>query len=268
MSRTRYTDQQLQFLAYGYRLLLVPDLTKAFNARFGTKKTPQQIKSTLSNHNITCGRPNGTRKGTFRLFNSDQVRFIDERYKLLDRTALTAALNEEFETEFSVQQVATFVHNHGIDSGRTGCFSKGHMPWNTGTKGLTGANSGSFKKGHSGHESRRRPIGHERICSKDGYILIKVAEPNPYTGAPTRYRHKHQVVWEAANGPIPKGHIVGLLDSNKLNCEPDNLVLLTLAQNLYLNRNGYSNLPAEARPAMLALARLATKAHELEREAG
>ena len=144
-------------------------------------------------------------------------------------------------------------------SGRTGQFEKGHRPWNTGTKGqgLTTANKGSFKKGHV--SPNRKPLGSERICSKDGYILIKVAEKDPHTGFPTRYKHKHIYAWEQAHGPVPQGMVVAFKDSDKTHCELENLMVISRAELLCLNQKGYKGMPAELKPNVRVLVKLQVK---------
>jgi len=140
-----------------------------------------------------------------------------------------------------------------------GRFKKGNKPWNAGTKGqgLTGANKTSFKKGNV--PPNRKPLGSERICSKDGYILINIAERNPHTGFPTRYKHKHVHMWEQDHGPVPKGMIVAFRDSDKLNIDPENLMLISRAELLVLNQYGYKETPDELKPSVLALAKLEVK---------
>ena len=158
------------------------------------------------------------------------------------------------------------MHSRGITSGRTGRFPAGHRPWNAGTKGLTGANRTSFKKGQA--PPNRRPLGAERIDSKGGFILMKIAEPDPYTGFPTRYKHKHVHIWEQAHGPVPEGMVVALIDGDKTKCELENLMLISRAELLNLNRHGYKDTPAELKPSVLALSklqvRIATKARRHE----
>lgn len=60
-----------------------------------------------------------------------------------------------------------------------------------------------------------------RHVDKYGYVHILVA--------PSQYRPEHQIVWEAANGPLPKGYIVhhinGIKDDNRL----ENLVAASRA---------------------------------------
>jgi len=257
----RYSHENLEFLKHGYIEMQIPELTTAFNGFFDLDKTEVQIKSALKSHGFKCGRPVGVEKGTFRSFTKEQADFVIEYYKQLSLVELTKAFNNVFKLDKTVQQIRCFTRNHSIKSGRTGQYSKGLKPWNSGTKGICKPNSGSFKKGDN--PKNINPIGHERICNKDGYILVKIAEPNPYTSAKTRYRHKHLFIWEKANGKVQPGMVVTFKDGNKLNCDLDNLIVISRAENLYLNRHGYKDLPDELKPSMLALAKLETKRFEL-----
>jgi hypothetical protein len=98
-----------------------------------------------------------------------------------------------------------------------------------------------------------KPIGHERTCSRDGFVLIKIAERNPYTGAPTRYKSKHVHIWEKENGPVPEGHVVAFRDKEKKgrsDISIEDLELITRAENM--RRNTIHNLP----PALADVCRL------------
>jgi hypothetical protein len=83
-----------------------------------------------------------------------------------------------------------------------------------------------------------------------------VEEKDPYTQAKTRFKHKQIVVWEQLNGPVPDGHKVRFLDGDKLNCEPDNLTLVSNALHAHLNRFGYKDYPAELKTSAMALCKL------------
>lgn len=250
----QYTQVHLDFLRETYKTHMNKDLTAAFNQEFELNKTPGEIRSTLKNHKILSGRAPGVIKGTLKNYTKKQDQFIRENYKKLTIEKLTIAYNEKFHDHKTSSQIRAFTRNHAIKSGRLGHFQKNSTPWNKNTKGLLKSNKTSFKKGDI--PVNIKPIGHERIDSKDGYILIKVEQPNPYTGAPTRYRAKHQVIWEAEHGPIPEGHIVQFIDGIKANCYLSNLMLLSRAESCYLNKNGYWNLPDELKPTMLALAKM------------
>jgi hypothetical protein len=234
-------------------------LALAFNAQFGMDKTEVAIKSALQNHRIFCGRKHKDRLiSRLRIYTTEQAQFLRDNYAGRSIAELTAMFNDRFGTDMTEQQIKTFVSNRGITSGRTGCFEKGNKPWNTGTKGLTVANATSFKKGNV--PANRNPLGFERIDSKDGYILIKIAEQDPYTGFPTRYKHKHVHIWEQAHGrPVPEGMIVAFRDSDRRNIEPENLMLISRAELLRLNKNGYKDAPDELKPSVLALSKLEVK---------
>lgn len=193
-----------------------------------------------------------------RIFTPEQAQFLREGFSGKTVAELTAMFNAKFEDNKTAGQIRTFVRNHGITSGLTGRFEKGNIPWNRHKKGYMGANKTSFIKGSI--PPNRKPIGTERIDSKYGFILIKITERNPYTGAPTRYKHKHVYVWETLHGPLPKGHVVSFKDGDKLNCDPENLMLLTRAELLILNQHDYKNQPAEMKPTILALVKVEAKA--------
>lgn len=261
---SNYSSEQLEFLKLGYSFMKIRDLTKAFNLMFDLDKTEQTIKAALNNHSFTCGR-----KGNDRLIDhphlltDEQEQFLRDKYPDHSQIELTKLCNDHFGLSLTEQQISTFLNNHGILSGRTGCFEKGDLPWNTGTKGATSANKTSFEKGHA--PANRKPMWDERICTKNGHILMKVPEKNPYTNAPTRYKAKHVYVYEQVHGPIPKGCVVFFLDGDNLNCDPENLIAVSRAELLNLNRLGYKDAPAELKPSLLLMSKLQVATWEREK---
>lgn len=113
-----------------------------------------------------------------------------------------------------------------ITTGRTGFFEKGHTPFNKDKKNLQKRNSTSFKKGCIPHNYM--PIGSERVNS-DGYVDVKVSE--------NKWKQKHIIIWEKANGPIPSKHCLIFADRNKLNVSLDNLILVTRRELCKMNRD-------------------------------
>jgi hypothetical protein len=86
----------------------------------------------------------------------------------------------------------------------------GNQPWNKGIQGSTGTHANSratqFKPGRLPTEARNyMPVGSLRI-SKDGYLERKTNDTHPVPAR--RWVAVHRLVWEAAHGPIPAGHIV------------------------------------------------------------
>jgi len=242
----------------------IHDLTKVFNQKFGLKKSDVAIKSAINNHGIKCGRgPKERLVEHHTLFTQKQVDFIAQNYKLMTIKNLVELIENKFNKKVTSKQLFTFVKNHKIKSGRTGQFQPGHKSWNKGTKGICRANKGSFKKGNL--PGNTKPLGSERICSKDGFVLIKIAEKNPYTGAKTRYKHKHIYVWEESNRSVPDGYVIAFKDGNKLNCDLDNLMAISRAELLRLNQYGYKDLPVELKPSVLALTKLQVKIWQKEK---
>ena len=176
--------------------------------------------------------------------------------RTLPRSLLTIKFNKRFETNKSVCTINALCKRMGWFTGRTGCFEKGQKPWNTGTKGICKPNGGCFKKGDI--PKNWKPVGSERI-GVDGYILIKVAEPNVW-------QFKHLIVWTAAHGKIKKGQVVRFIDNNKLNCNLDNLEEVSRVINLYLNRNKYAEIPKELKPSFKAMAEVRVKIFKRQRE--
>ena len=266
MKRSRYTPEQIEFLRTGYQSMNARDLAEAFSAEFGLERTESQVKSTLQNHRIRCGRAQKDRLiNRVRIFTPEQVQFLRDNYGGRSVVEMTVFFNLIFNTCFTRQQIKTAVHNRKITSGRTGCFELGHRSWNKDTKGqgLTGANKASFKKCHK--PKNHRPLGSERICSKDGYVLIKIKERNPHTGFPTRWKHKHVHMWEQEHGPVPDGMVVAFRDGDKTNIVPDNLILVSRAELLRLNKHGYKDMPEELKPSVLALSKLEVTTFEKEK---
>ena len=162
-------------------------------------------------------------------------------------------------------QLTALCKRRGWLTGRTGRFEPGQRPWSAGQKGLRHAGSEKtwFRKGQAPHNARGP--GHESVATTDGYVWMIVAETNPYTGAATRRVMKHRWLWERANGPVPPGHALKCLDGNRQNTDPSNWIAIPRALLPRLTgRFGrdFDNAPADVKPTLLAIARLAQAAHE------
>ena len=124
---------------------------------------------------------------------------------------------DKFGHEYSPGSIGAAISRFNIKTGNSGCFKKGHIPYNKGIKGLTGPSSTSFKKGQKPPQTK--PVGSERL-TKDGCIEIKVDEYSKH------WKRKHRYVWEQANRPLEKGEVILFLDGNKTNCNLDNLMCI------------------------------------------
>jgi len=174
-------------------------------------------------------------------YTQEQREFIRSNAPGRGNEELTSIFNEHFRLNLSIEQIKGFKANHKISSGLTGQFEKGSIPVNKGTRGLynVGGNNTSFKPGQPA--LNYKPVGYERI-DRDGYVLVKVQDDGPWQ---KRWRHKHKVMWEELNGPVPPGHALLFIDQNKQNIVSENLILVTRKQLARLNQNNLLSNNAE-----------------------
>lgn len=255
-----YTEPHLAFLRQEYPHRRVADLAEAFNAQFGLNKSTGCIKAALKNHGIKANRPPGVFVGERSMLTPAMVDWLAKSYREMPLRELTEKFNARYGFSLNPKALHTHLKRRGIQSGRSGQIQPGTKPWNAGTTGLMKPNAGSFKKGDI--PGNTRPLGAERICPKDGFILVKVEEPNPYTGAKTRFKHKHLVMWEQANGPVPPGHVVTFIDGNKLNCVLGNMECISRSELARRNKLRLSLAPDELKPTIKAIAKLQVAAHD------
>jgi len=254
--RFKYTDEQLKFIANKFKKVGVPDVTIAFNEKFGLEKTEKQIKAAISNHKIRCGRKTGEIKGgVSKLFTHSQVEYIKEKYQNHNPKKVAELLNKTCNGSFTEAQIKSFVHNHGINCDRTGHFEKGEQPWNKGTKGVMKPNKTSFKKGDI--PLNHRPVGSERI-TRDGYRAIKIAEPN-------KWELLQRYNWAKVHGNENMPDNLRFKDNDKMNCDVSNLEPVSNQEHMVLNNMGFNQMPDEVKPVVLTIAKIDVKTQNLSK---
>lgn len=194
-------------------------------------------------------------KGHAIRYTPEQLDYIKANCSL-ERKELTANVNRIFGTDFSVDAIKSLCKRKKWNTGRTGHFIKDHKPWNTGTKGVCKPNSGNFQKGQI--TWNKKPVGYERICSKDGYVLIKVAEPNVF-------KLKHRVVWEQVNGAVPDGHIVAFKNMDRTDCRIENLMLMSKSEMVRFNQSFKLLANDSNKESCLLIAKVKAKIHQVRR---
>ena len=163
-------------------------------------------------------------------------------------TEIREEFNKRFGIILSEGQIGNFKHNHNIKSGTVGGrFEKGRESHNKGKKVskemYEKMKPTMFKKGDI--PKNHREVGSERI-NVDGYVEIKVAEPNKWVS-------KSRLVYEKAhNVKLTSNDAIIFLDGNKLNLEVSNLYKLTRAglarynqDHLYTNDQQISKAAAQ-----------------------
>ena len=193
------------------------------------------------------------RGGQNRLLTPEQHKYFVRYNKGRSQADMARLMKQRFGLELTVKQVNTYRKNHHLNSGRTGFFPKGNIPWNKGTHYQAGGRCAEtqFKKGNRPHNYK--PVGSERI-TQDGYLEIKIADPHKWKG-------KHVIIWESIHGPRPRGYKVIFADGDRRNFDPENLILVSSAELCRMNQNGWVHPDAELTKTGATLAKLVCTAN-------
>lgn len=144
-------------------------------------------------------------------------------------------------------------------------FKAGQQPWNAGMHGWqAGGRSAEtrFKSGtiNGSAAERLKPAGFERVTD-DGILQRKIRADGP---PHRRWQSVHEIIWEEHNGPRPAGHLVVFKDGNRRNFSPDNLELISRAENC--RRNSIHRYPPELKQAIRRLKKLKRTIEEKSNE--
>jgi hypothetical protein len=107
-----------------------------------------------------------------------------------------------------------------------------------------------FKKGNK--PMNTQPIGtihQRRDTGGKMYQYIKIAD--------SKWQLLNRYTWEMHNGPIPKGMVVVYKDGNYLNNDINNLLMITLKENMA--RNTIQRLPKELQQVIRLKCKLINK---------
>lgn len=221
-----WTDEMKSYVLAIYKGRYLGDIKDMINKKFGLNLTLGSVKAYLCNHHLSTGFKNDGRNIRV-VFPPEKAEWIkSNRYghTLADFTVL---FNKHFHCNYKASQINSFCGAHHILSGFDGRFKKGNIPPNKGKKGqcALGCKKTWFEKGHV--PVNTVPVGTETV-TKDGYIRIKIAEPN-------KWELKHRIIWEKYHGPLAHGDAIIFLDGNNQNCDINNLRLVTRSELAVLN---------------------------------
>lgn len=226
MANKKYTEEHIEYLKQISPGRYNDEITKMFNKKFNMNITESAIRSLKVKNNIKSNVSTGKK-----IYTEEQLAYIRELCKInkITNKEITEKFNKKFSTNKSEKAIRAIRQKYGIyiENPEKGYFPKGHVPWNKGLKGIDiGGKETQFKKGDM--PPNYQPVGTERV-TVDGYIEVKVADPNVWEG-------KHRIIWQEHNGPIPDGFVVIFGDGDKTNFNIDNLVLVSRAQLLKMNQ--------------------------------
>lgn len=111
-----------------------------------------------------------------------------------------------------------------------GKFKPGQISWNKGISFPYIPNSGQFKRGDK--PPNTKSIGHITLRphkrTGEKYLFIKISDCN--------WKLLHRYNWELLNGPMPRNYVLRFKDGDTLNCNIENLELVSMKENLNRNR--------------------------------
>lgn len=161
----------------------------------------------------------------------DKKQFIFDNYYHRPYKELTDMFNKEFGLNVSFTIIKCFLKRNGLKNGLDGRFYKGQPSHNKGKKMPPEVYE---KVKHTMFKKGCKPPTHVEVGTEilldDGYVKIKVAEPNVW-------KQKQRFVWENAYGPVPDNMMLMFLDGDRTNCELSNLKLIRKDARLIMNKN-------------------------------
>ena len=194
----------------------------------------------------------------------EEIEFIRKIYPFYENKEISKMVKEKFGFEISTRNLQNVRNKYKIPKKvipNSGCYRKGDEPWNKGkvmsdevkekVKGTW------FKKGQI--PKNHKPVGSTRI-DKDGYKLIKIAEPN-------KWALYHRNLYEKAHGEkLKKNEAVIFADGDKTNFDIDNLVKVSRANLLYINKNKLIFENSELTKSGVNVSKIVEKVNALERK--
>lgn len=189
-------------------------------------------------------------------YTPEQIEFMKVNIVGRSRKELHHMFNQHFKLDLSLSQVVSAMKARGFSSGIDTKFKIGIVPHNKGQKGVGGWEPTQFKKGNRPYNYM--PVGSERV-NGDNYVDVKIKDPRTW-------KAKHLVVWEEANGPVPKGHAVIFGDGNRRNFDLNNLILVTRQQLAILNNRGLIQSDADLTRTGIIIADLHQKIGEQKKK--
>ena len=102
----------------------------------------------------------------------------------------------------------------------------------------------------------RKQLEQLEYITKDGYIECKFEGER-------QMKLKHKYLWEKANGPIPSGHALIFKNGIKTDCRLDNLMLVSRAELLAMNRRFKELQRPETKETIALLAKVYVKSQNI-----
>lgn len=248
----RYTEEMQIFIAENVEGRTVLELAEIVSSRFPElgEVTEKQMKSYKNHHGLKSGTRKGKQRGYTVRYPQEMLEYVRTNAAGVSNQEMTERCNQLFGVNMTVDKMKSFKSNHGISSGMTGWFEKGHVSHNKGKKMPLHPNAArhTFKKGNIPHNFLE--VGTLTVTT-DGYLIRKVANPN-------EWELEARLVWKAHHGEISEGHKIIYLDGDKQNVDISNLAMVSDAEHLEMTRRKMRFKNPELTKAGVAVAKLTT----------
>ena len=195
---------------------------------------------------------------TRRRYTGEEIDFLRKNAPGRHYCEIVEMFNRKFEYQIDSKKLRETLKNHKISTGLTGRFEKGITPHNKGKKFPGTGNKTTFRKGATPHNKMK--VGEDAVTT-DGYVKTKIAEPDVW-------EYKHKLIWAEAHGPIPEKHSIIFADGNKLNLSIDNLLLVSKAELLMLNRKKLISENSELTKTGLNVVKVMNKVYKIKKGGG
>lgn len=169
-----------------------------------------------------------------RVYTEEQLNYLREIKRGKSHREITELFNKRYNDNRTESSIKSVMQENGMKLSDDGRFKKGSRPKNT------------------------SPVGTE-ILREDGYLYVKIKQPNVW-------KPKHHIIWEKENGPIPEDHAVLFGDGDRTNFDIDNLILVSRAQLLQLNRHDLIQEDADLTRTAVIIADIHSKVGERRKE--
>lgn len=196
---------------------------------------------------------------------TDEIKdYMLKNYVGVGPSGMAERLNNIYGTSYTRNQIKTFYQNNHLNSGLTGRFEKGIVSKHKGKKqtdymsaeAIERSKATRFRKGNS--PKNILPVG-AKVLRDDGYIQIKIAEPN-------EWQLEHRFVWEQHNGKLPNNcriiHKNGIRSDNDI----DNLMLATMSESAVMTLRHFRSSNPKITETGLAVAKLYVLANKRRKE--
>lgn len=269
----RYPQQVHDFVKENAPKMRDRMLAEECNKALGTQFTASTMKAFRGNH----GYRNGKKQWTTEEYWQYQTRYPQGMYEFIRDNSWNVSskdmanmVNEKFGQNFTPSGMKQFRQRHGIRSGLTGWYQKGHSP---GTKGKTieeickhdpekleKVRATWFKKGD--RPKNEMPVG-TIVTNSEGYMLRKKQMEGSMW---ERWELLHRAVWEEHNGPVPEGMIVIFKDGNRKNCDISNLMMVSRGELAAMAKKGYRFKDPDLTETAANIVRLQIRANKIKRK--